>query len=77
MTLRQLIARLQETYTSSIGYEFMHISHKEMTDWLKNQIETEKPWQFSPEQKKQILQQLLEADYLEVCLCWLSFASSL
>jgi len=40
MKLRDLLARLQATYTGSIGAEFMHITEVQQRHWLYERLET-------------------------------------
>jgi len=39
MKLRELLSRLQKTYASTIGAEFMHISNHEQRNWIYSRIE--------------------------------------
>ncbi|MEO7072153.1 MAG: 2-oxoglutarate dehydrogenase E1 component, partial [Rhodanobacter sp.] len=39
MKLRDLLARLQKTYASTIGAEFMHISNHEQRNWIYSHLE--------------------------------------
>ena len=39
MKLRDLLARLQKTYASTIGAEFMHISNHEQRNWIYTRLE--------------------------------------
>lgn len=39
-TLRHILKRLQETYCSTIGYEYMHIPDQAKCDWIREKIET-------------------------------------
>lgn len=65
-SLRELIAALKETYCESIGVEYMHVANEEERAWLKKRIEPQrnKP-QFSVDEKKHILHELIAADSLE------------
>jgi 2-oxoglutarate dehydrogenase E1 component len=65
-TLEELIGMLQQTYSGTVGVEFMHIQHLEQREWIMQRIEGArgKP-QFSAEQKKKILSTLLEVEGFE------------
>ncbi|MDE2249527.1 MAG: 2-oxoglutarate dehydrogenase E1 component [Xanthomonadaceae bacterium] len=39
LKLRELLARLQKTYASTIGAEFMHISNHEQRNWIYSRLE--------------------------------------
>lgn len=65
-TLRELIAVLRAIYCRHIGLEFMHIQPLEQKEWLQAQIEDLRGKQiFSPEQKKEILQNIIEVELFE------------
>ena len=66
MTLRDLLKALRDTYCRSIGAEFMHISDPTAKRWIQERLEsTYGTFAFAPEQKRNILQQLTEAEGLE------------
>jgi 2-oxoglutarate dehydrogenase E1 component len=65
-TLREMLAVLERTYCSTIGYEFMHISNPEEKGWLQERIEgPDKEIAFTPEGKRAILNKLVEAEGFE------------
>ncbi|CAI7870650.1 unnamed protein product [Closterium sp. NIES-53] len=39
-TLREILARLEQTYCGTVGYEYMHIADREQCNWLRDKIET-------------------------------------
>lgn len=39
MTLRELIASLEETYCGNVGTEFMHIFNTEIRNWIRERVE--------------------------------------
>ena len=65
-TLREIVAILRATYCGSIGVEFMHIQDPEQKSWIQQKVEGA-PWAraFDAAAKKQILQQLTEAEGFE------------
>lgn len=66
MTLREISQKLKQTYCGSIGIEYKHISNTEETNWLQERMETVRGQpQFSPMEKKAILNDLIAADGLE------------
>jgi 2-oxoglutarate dehydrogenase E1 component len=66
MTLRQILQALRETYCGSIGAEYMHITDPAEKRWWQMRLESirSKP-NFTPDQKKHILEQLTAAEGLE------------
>ena len=40
MTLREMIARLEEIYADSIGAEFMHIQNTRIRNWVRDRLES-------------------------------------
>lgn len=67
MTLREILGRLRDTYTRSMGIEYMHIQDPAQRVWLQRQIETpyEKP---SKEEQRHILSTLSRAEAFETFL---------
>jgi 2-oxoglutarate dehydrogenase E1 component len=65
-TLREIMTILRATYCGPIGVEFMHIQDPEQKSWLQQKVEGA-PWakQFDAAAKRQILQQLTEAEGFE------------
>jgi 2-oxoglutarate dehydrogenase E1 component len=65
-TLREILAKLYESYCGSIGVEFMHIQDPEQKSWIQRRIEGA-PWRekLPAEQRRVILQQLTEAEGFE------------
>lgn len=64
MRLREILRRLRDTYTRSVGIEYMHIQDPAQRLWLQKEIELpyQKP---SSEQQKQILSTLTAAEAFE------------
>ena len=62
LTLREIIARYQNTYCRSIGVQFMHIDDLEVRDWLQDRIEgAENRLTLSREEQVRILTRLTDA----------------
>src|SRR5436190_4620990 len=68
-TLREFIAALRETYCGSIGVEYLDVLPKEKRDWLQERMEPcrNRP-SLTPEQRHEILNQLITADTFEESL---------
>ncbi len=65
-TIREMLAILQRTYCSTIGFEFMHISDPEEKAWIQERIEgPDKEIAFTREGKRAILNKLIEAEGFE------------
>jgi 2-oxoglutarate dehydrogenase E1 component len=69
MTLREMIARLEEIYAGSVGAEFMHIQNPRIRNWVRHRLETRAD-KFSTPRQEQIalLRTLMEAESFEVFL---------
>ena len=68
MKLRDVIARLNEVYTSHVGVEYMHIWDHEQVNWIREQIETPDQIQFTKEEKIRMLDRLCWSDHFEAFL---------
>ncbi|WP_298234281.1 2-oxoglutarate dehydrogenase E1 component [uncultured Azohydromonas sp.] len=66
MTLRQIVQALRETYCSTIGAEFMHITDQSQKRWWQQKLESirSKP-SLTVEQKKHVLERVTAAEGLE------------
>ncbi|MCQ9615668.1 2-oxoglutarate dehydrogenase E1 component [Paenalcaligenes niemegkensis] len=66
MSLRDLLKALRDTYCQNIGAEFMHISDPVAKRWIQERLESvHGTFEFSADQKRNILQQLTEAEGIE------------
>ena len=65
-TVAEVVSLLRETYSGTIGVEFMHIQFPEQKAWIQERIEAArgKP-SFDREEKKEILHYLVEVDSFE------------
>ena len=68
MKLRDIIARLEQIYTKSIGVEYMHIWDHEQVNWIREQIETPQAMVFTKEEKLRMLDRLTWSDHFEAFL---------
>jgi 2-oxoglutarate dehydrogenase E1 component len=65
-TMDEVLHWLQQTYTSSIGYEYEHLEDPTHREWLREQIETGAHRQpLSADEKKRLLERLTEVEALE------------
>ncbi|GHC51669.1 2-oxoglutarate dehydrogenase E1 component [Roseibacillus persicicus] len=66
MTLREMVALLKETYSGSIGFEFMHIHNTEVRNWIRERVEHRNEREgMDEEQQAQALRWLFEAEIFE------------
>jgi 2-oxoglutarate dehydrogenase E1 component len=66
MALHEIVAMLRETYTGSIGTEFLHISEVEQKRWLQTRLEaTRARPTFTANQRVGFLSRLVAAEGLE------------
>jgi 2-oxoglutarate dehydrogenase E1 component len=66
MTLHEIVEMLRETYTESIGSEFLHISEVEEKRWLQTRLEaTRTRPSFSDDERVHFLSRLVAAEGLE------------
>ena len=64
--LNQILTILKKTYSSNIGYEFMHMGDPEEKAWIRNRIEgPEKNITFTENGKKAILNKIIQAEGFE------------
>ena len=64
--LKDIIKILKETYSSSIGVEFLHIQMAEQKQWIQERIEeVRNKTQFTIDGKKGIFQRLIESELFE------------
>src|SRR5262249_33948781 len=64
-TLREALAILKRVYGRHIGAEYMHISDPEQRQWIQDRLaRPETEVRFTPQGKKEILKQLIEAQVL-------------
>jgi len=65
-TLKEIIKILNQTYSSSIGVEFLHIQSVEQKQWVQERIEeVHNKTNFTTQGKKAIYQRLVESELFE------------
>ena len=66
LTLRGLIARLEETYCRTLGVELAHMHDADLRGWLEQRMErTRNRVSLEPDVKKRLLEKIVEAETLE------------
>ncbi|KAI3398166.1 hypothetical protein diail_9788 [Diaporthe ilicicola] len=68
MTLREIIDACERIYCGSFGAEFIHIPDREKCDWLRERIEVPKPFTYSHDEKRRILDRLIWSSSFEAFL---------
>src|SRR5436190_2635906 len=69
MTLREMIAALENIYAGPIGSEFMHIQNTHIRNWVQHRLESRPEKHSTPRQVQvALLRTLLEAESFEVFL---------
>ena len=65
-TLHEILIILKKTYSSNIGYEFMHMGDPDEKSWIRDRVEgKEKEVSFTSNGKKAILNKIIEAEGFE------------
>ncbi|KAJ6445334.1 amino-acid permease inda1 [Purpureocillium lavendulum] len=65
MTLREIIAACETTFCGKLGVEYLHISDRSKTEWLRKRLEVPRPIQFSRQEKGRLLDGLIGASSFE------------
>ncbi|MFW8565661.1 2-oxoglutarate dehydrogenase E1 component [Orrella sp. 11846] len=66
MTLREIIEALKQTYCTTVGAEYMHVSDPNVKRWIQERLETTRSTaNLGAQAKRNVLQQLTEAEGLE------------
>src|SRR5512138_936463 len=66
VSLRELVARLEETYCRAIGVELAHMHDADLRRWLEQRMErTRNRITLAPEVKRKILEKIVEAETFE------------
>ena len=65
-TLKDILDAAKETYCSSVGVEYMHLTTTQEKRWIQARLEPiRSKGQYSPERKKHLLERLTAAETLE------------
>ena len=64
--LRDVLEDLRQTYSASIGPEYMYIPVPEQKNWLRDRMEsTKNQWPLDTQTRLRILERLIEAEKFE------------
>ncbi|KAH0586487.1 hypothetical protein H2248_007719 [Termitomyces sp. 'cryptogamus'] len=65
MKLREIIALCKRIYCGAVGIQYVHIPDKEQCDWIRERVEVPKPWNYTVEEKRMILDRLIWSESFE------------
>ncbi|KAG5189741.1 2-oxoglutarate dehydrogenase E1 component [Tribonema minus] len=65
VTLRQVVARLEQTYCNTLGVEYMHMRSREKCNWIRRKVENPAWLKYTKERKLHIFERLCFADTFE------------
>ncbi|CAG8460605.1 17561_t:CDS:2, partial [Cetraspora pellucida] len=65
MTLREIVECCKNIYSGTIGIEYTHILDRVQCDWIRDRVEIPKPYNYSTEEKRMILDRLIWSDSFE------------
>ncbi|VDC00190.1 unnamed protein product [Peniophora sp. CBMAI 1063] len=65
MKLGEIIKTLQRMYCGHVGIQYIHIPDKEECDWIRSRVETPKPWNYTTDEKRMILDRLIWSESFE------------
>ncbi|PPR07689.1 hypothetical protein CVT24_003898 [Panaeolus cyanescens] len=65
MKLRDIIKLCKRIYCGAVGIQYVHIPDKEQCDWIRERVETPKPWNYTVDEKRMILDRLIWSESFE------------
>ncbi|PPQ71885.1 hypothetical protein CVT26_007009 [Gymnopilus dilepis] len=65
MKLRDIIKLCKRIYCGAVGFQYVHIPDKEQCDWIRERIEVPKPWNYTVDEKRMILDRLIWSESFE------------
>ncbi|KAA1473704.1 2-oxoglutarate dehydrogenase complex E1 component mitochondrial precursor [Dentipellis sp. KUC8613] len=65
MTLREIIKTLKRIYCGAVGIQYVHMPSKDECDWIRERVEIPKPWNYTVEEKRMILDRLIWSESFE------------
>jgi 2-oxoglutarate dehydrogenase E1 component len=63
--LLEFITTCDEASGGALGIQYVHIPDKEQCDWIRERIEVPKPWNYTVEEKRMILDRLIWSESFE------------
>ncbi|KAI0920049.1 2-oxoglutarate dehydrogenase E1 component [Taiwanofungus camphoratus] len=65
MSLGEIIQVCKRIYCGAVGFQYIHIPDKEQCDWIRERIEIPKPWNYTVEEKRMVLDRLIWSESFE------------
>ncbi|KAH8114578.1 2-oxoglutarate dehydrogenase complex E1 component mitochondrial precursor [Phellopilus nigrolimitatus] len=65
MSLREIIKLCQRIYCGAVGIQYIHIPDKDQCDWIRERVEIPKPWNYTVDEKRMILDRLMWSESFE------------
>ncbi|EJC97957.1 2-oxoglutarate dehydrogenase complex E1 component mitochondrial precursor [Fomitiporia mediterranea MF3/22] len=65
MSLREIIRLCQRIYCGAVGIQYVHIPDKDQCDWIRERVEIPKPWNYTVDEKRMILDRLMWSESFE------------
>ncbi|CAE6533611.1 unnamed protein product [Rhizoctonia solani] len=65
MTLREIIRTCEKIYCNTIGFQYIHIPDKAQCDWIRERVEVPKPYNYTTDEKRMILDRLMWSEMFE------------
>ncbi|KAM5532119.1 hypothetical protein V8D89_014212 [Ganoderma adspersum] len=65
MSLGEIIKLCKRIYCGAVGIQYVHIPDKEQCDWIRERVEIPKPWNYTVEEKRMVLDRLIWSDSFE------------
>ncbi|KAG8930122.1 2-oxoglutarate dehydrogenase E1 component [Tulasnella sp. 418] len=65
MTLREVIETCENIYCKHVGIQYIHIPDRDQCDWIRERVEIPKPWSYSVEEKRVVLDRLMWSELFE------------
>ncbi|KAF8895173.1 putative KGD1-alpha-ketoglutarate dehydrogenase [Infundibulicybe gibba] len=65
MSLREILKLCKRIYCGAVGIQYVHIPDKEQCDWIRERVETPKPWNYTVDEKRMILDRLIWSESFE------------
>ncbi|KAL5482597.1 KGD1_3 [Sanghuangporus weigelae] len=65
MTLREIVKTCQRIYCGAVGIQYVHIPDKDQCDWIRERVEIPKPWNYTVDEKRMILDRLMWSESFE------------
>ncbi|KAF8208766.1 2-oxoglutarate dehydrogenase E1 component [Mycena galopus ATCC 62051] len=65
MSLQEIIKLCKRIYCGAVGIQYIHIPDKEQCDWIRERVEIPKPWNYTVDEKRMILDRIIWSESFE------------